>query len=106
MAGTFVPGVIATTTLTRYYGMHPWLATIATERGLDRNGFVELVRRAEVALAWASGHHRDHLSELPVAHGFDELHRFTTGGVLDLDAASQPGGYMQNERGFFGSTYG
>jgi hypothetical protein len=106
MAGTFVPGVIATTTLARYYGMHPWLATIAAEQNLNRDNFVALVRRAEVALAWASGHHREHLSELPVAHGYDELHRFTSAGILDVEAASQPRGYMQNERGFFGSTYG
>lgn len=106
MAATFVPGVIATTTLARYYGLHPWLATVANERDLGPDRFVELVRRVEVALAWASGHHAEHLAELPVAHGYDELQRFTAGDVLDVDAASQPGAYMQNKRGFFGSTYG
>lgn len=106
MAAAFVPGVIATTTLARYYGLHPWLASVAEQEGLGRDAFIELVRRAEVAVAWAGGHHAEHLSELPIAHGWDELQRFTADGVLDVDAASRPGAYMQNERGFFGSTYG
>jgi len=106
MAAAFVPGVIATTTLARYYGLHPWLATVAVDRGLDRDGYLDLVRRCEVALAWISAQHTDHVVDLPIAHGQEQLPRFTSGGVLDLQAASRPLAYVQNPSGFFGSTYG
>lgn len=105
MAGVFVPGVIVTTTLARYYGLHPWLASVAAEQDLDREGYLELVRRCEVALAWVSAQHSEHLAQLPIAHGEEQLPRFTSGGVLDLTAASRPLAYMQNPNGFLASTY-
>jgi hypothetical protein len=105
MAGAFVPGVIATTTHARYYGLHPRLAAVAEHEGLDTSAFITLVRRVEVALAWVSGHHAAHLTGLPAAHGWDQLHRFSFGGVLDVDAAIRSGGYTKNDRGFFGNAY-
>jgi hypothetical protein len=41
--GAYVPGVTAVTAHARYYGLHPWLAAVANEQGLDHGAFLDLV---------------------------------------------------------------
>jgi hypothetical protein len=105
MVAALVPGVIATTTQARYYGLHPWLVAVASERELDVQGLWRLIRRVEVALAWVSSHHDDHLVELPTAHGEFEIRPHVHDGILNLASASEPGQYVAAEAGFAGSTY-
>src|SRR5204863_16368 len=69
------------------------------------DGFHNLMRRVEVALAWASTNHSSHQCDLPIAHGEDALRKFRHADTLDLDAAATTGGYMPRVDGFFGSTY-
>jgi hypothetical protein len=105
MVAALVPGVIATTTQARYYGLHPWLAEVAADRDLDVKGLWRLIRRVEVALAWVSSHHEAHLVELPTAHGEYEIRPHVHDGILDVVTASEPGQYVGAESGFAGSTY-
>jgi hypothetical protein len=99
----YVPGVTAVTPHARYFGLHPWAATVAAERGYDDAQTAELFRRIEVVVAWASGHHDDHHAELPGAHGADAIARHVHGGILDVDAAQAS--YSPNRFGFFDSAY-
>ena len=104
--GAYVPGVTAVTAHARYYGLHPWLAAVAGDEGLDHEAFLDVVRRCEVVLAWASEHHDEHLVDLPIAHGRDALGRFTSAdGALDLTRASATGSYSSSTAGFLGTAY-
>lgn len=105
MAAALVPGVIATTTQARYYGLHPLVATVAQEEGLELDALWERIRRTEVALGWISMHHEPHRTELPEAHGQTEIRNYVSGDSLDLARASMPGNYVATQSGFAGGAY-
>ena len=105
MVGALVPGVIATTTQACYYGLHPLVASVAHERGLDLDEVWTLIRRVEVALAWVSMHHDQHLVDIPEAHGESEIRSHVTEGTLNLEVASRPGNYAVAKAGFAGGAY-
>ena len=105
MVGALVPGVIATTTQACYYGLHPLVASVAQERGLDLEEVWTLIRRVEVALAWVSMHHDQHLVDIPEAHGESEIRSHVAGGSLNLEVASRQGNYAVAKAGFAGGAY-
>ncbi len=105
MVGALVPGVIATTTQACYYGLHPLVASVAHERGLDLEAVWTLIRRVEVALAWVSMHHQPHLVDIPEAHGEIEIRSHVKHGSLNLEVASRPGNYTVARAGFAGGAY-
>ena len=103
--GDYVPGLTAVTPHARYYSLHPWVIAHAVDAGLDDTATADLLRRAEVAVAWASSHHQSHLADLPVAHGRDALARHISGGTLNLRVASRQGQYSPRRLGFLESAY-
>jgi hypothetical protein len=103
--GVYVPGITSVTAHARYYGLHPWLASYAANHDLTHSEFLELVRRCEVTIAWASANHSNHLADLPVAHGRDALVRHISGDMLNVAAVSRRGQYSASDAGFLGTAY-
>lgn len=97
-----LPGIITTTRQARMYGLHALAWPEAHARGLNREESEAFVRRCEVVLAAIHAYHAPHRIELSTAHGEGEIPRFVRDGVLDVEAASRPGGLSANG---FGDIY-
>jgi hypothetical protein len=87
----------------RYYCLHALVATEVQARNLTLPAALDLLRRAEVALATVSWAHQHGDVGLPRAHGIDALAGWLHAGEVDLATASQPGsgGYAESPQGFW-----
>src|SRR3982074_3233137 len=80
--GLLVPGVTTLTTIARYFSFYWALADLAGSRDLDALACRDLVRNAEVGLAWASAldPKTGSLTGARSMHGADTVHRLLQQG--------------------------
>ena len=107
MVALLVPGVTTVTLNARYYALHALAALEATDRGLDVDAALRLLRRMEVVMGGVSVLH-DH-EGLPRAHGADAIGpALRAAGVLDVAALSEPGRghYAEAHSGYWGPYVG
>ena len=103
MVNTLVPGVSTLTDTVRYFSMYWAIGEFADRKKCDASESLTLIRRAEVALAWAS------LLE-PVSgrglHGADTLGGLLKKGKTDGLADTGPGSYSPRTWGYWSQYKG
>lgn len=106
MTARLVPGATTVTTGSRYYTLHGYVARIASDRDLDDDATLELLRRCEVVVAAASELHP--APHLPASHGAGVVGEWLRrDGQLDMVGLSTPQtGYAKPKRGFLGPYLG
>lgn len=107
MVDKLVPGVSTLTRIARYYSLYWALADFAAEYDLDAPSCRVVLRRAEVALAWASlvAPTTESREAEGAMHGADRVRTLLKKGAVEHIADQGPQSYSPRASGFW-SQYG